>query len=161
MINTRRLIVAELMAFWNWFSEEGLTPHLVCTTDGPEIDIPAYLKERKHMVLNISSAATSDLLFGDAGVSCQVAFGGRHIRVFIPYENVLGMKAAEFPDTVGMFAVVDYRRLSEVLNAADMQATSDTTPRADAVSEGSSSKERAVPSEGGAVVVDFTKRRKT
>lgn len=159
-IDTRKLVVAELLAYWNWFTDEGLTPELVFKP-GPGTSIPPYLKDQKLLVLKISDQSTSGLHFGELGIAFDTAFGGVRRKVFIPYEDVVGMKATELPDTVGMFSVIDFQYLSKTLETAGITVRSGTVTTEVSPQEKETTNTADTTADTiGVVRVDFIRRRK-
>lgn len=151
-IDTYSLIRGELLSYWWWFVDQGLTPELVCESNRSGVQIPEYLRNQRIVVLNISREATSSLTFGQAHVLFRTTFGGSPEDITIPYEAVLGMKASEFTSDIGMFSVIDFVALSQMLNGAE---SSQNVP--DVSSQ--TGEPSIVRRESSVTMVDFTRKK--
>lgn len=84
-----------IRAMHEWMTDNALTPHIVvdAATDG--LAVPEqYISDGK-IVLNVSYAATRDLVFGNDSVEFQARFEGVNHQIEIPALAVIGIYARE------------------------------------------------------------------
>ena len=82
-------------ALIDWIVDNGHTPYIVidCGPDGA--NLPAEYAVDGKLVLNISAAATRNLLVADDEVSVDCRFRGRPIHIAAPIGAVLAVYAKE------------------------------------------------------------------
>lgn len=78
-----------------WMADSGLTPHLVVDAKHGGVEVPEGHVTDGKIVLNVSHAATRDLMLGNDAVTFEARFGGVPRRVVVPVEAVLGIYARE------------------------------------------------------------------
>jgi stringent starvation protein B len=78
-----------------WMVDSGLTPHLVVDAKHAGVQVPESTVTDGKVVLNVSHAATRDLVIGNDGVTFEARFGGVARRVEVPVDAVLGIYARE------------------------------------------------------------------
>jgi stringent starvation protein B len=93
-----------LRAMHEWMVDNGLTPHIVVDATHEGLAIPNEHVSDGKLVLNVSYAATRDLVLGNEFVEFEARFSGRPRRLRLPIGAVLGIYAREsgqgmvFPD---------------------------------------------------------------
>jgi stringent starvation protein B len=78
-----------------WMADSGLTPHLVVDANHAGVQVPEGSVTDGKVVLNVSHAATRDLVIGNDAVTFEARFGGVARRVAAPIDAVLGIYARE------------------------------------------------------------------
>jgi stringent starvation protein B len=78
-----------------WMADGGLTPHLVVDANHAGVQVPEGSVTDGKVVLNVSHAATHDLVIGNDAVTFEARFGGVARRVAVPVDAVLGIYARE------------------------------------------------------------------
>jgi len=76
-------------------TDNGQTPHLVVDARAAGADVPAEFVEDGRIVLNVSYAATKNLVIGNDAITFEARFGGRACEVWIPATAVLAIYARE------------------------------------------------------------------
>ncbi len=87
-----------LRAYYDWISDNDLTPFLVVNTTYYGVDVPEEYIQDNQIILNISMRATNDLILNDEAIEFNARFQGvtRHIRV--PIGAVTAIYARENGD---------------------------------------------------------------
>jgi len=78
-----------------WMADNGQTPHIVVDASAEGVEIPAGHARDGRIVLNISEAATRDLMLGNDIVAFEARFGGNPFYIKLPVDAVLGIYARE------------------------------------------------------------------
>lgn len=84
-----------IRAIYQWIVDNGMTPHLLVSTDSDRVRVPRQSIEEGRIVLNIGPDAVRSLELGDDEVSFDARFGGASMRVRAPVEHVLAIYARE------------------------------------------------------------------
>jgi len=84
-----------IRAMHEWMTDNGLTPHIVVDAAADGLTVPEqYITDGK-IVLNVSYAATRDLVCGNDSVTFEARFEGVNHRVEVPALAVIGIYARE------------------------------------------------------------------
>lgn len=82
-------------ALHEWMTDNGHTPHIVANASDESTVVPADYIEEDRIVLNVSYAATHNLMLGNDAITFQARFGGNPFEVYIPEHAVLAIYARE------------------------------------------------------------------
>lgn len=84
-----------IRAMHEWMADNGLTPHIVADAGHEGLEVPVeHVKDGK-IVLNVSTAATRELVLGNEYIDFEARFGGVPRRITVPVSAVLGIYARE------------------------------------------------------------------
>ena len=83
-----------IRAFYEWTVDNGQTPYIVAKP-GEYARVPRQYVKDEHIVLDISSEATSGLHMDNKGISFKARFDGRSMDVYLPIENIAGIYPQE------------------------------------------------------------------
>ncbi|MCY3730720.1 MAG: ClpXP protease specificity-enhancing factor [Rhodospirillaceae bacterium] len=84
-----------LRAMHAWMSDNGLTPYIIVDAEAEGLAVPEPYVADGRIVLNVSAAATRDLIFGHQAVRFEARFGGVAHRLEVPVPAVIGIYARE------------------------------------------------------------------
>ncbi len=84
-----------LPALLEWIVDSGCTPHLVISTDHPEVKVPEGHASDNQIVLNISPTAVANFELTREYVFFQTRFQGVPREIYAPLDAVLGIFARE------------------------------------------------------------------
>ena len=87
-------------AFYDWITDNGLTPHLVIDAEFEGVSVPRAYVENGKIILNASVDAVVNLVLEDEYVSFNARFGGKPYDIYVPMYAVLGIYAAENGDGI-------------------------------------------------------------
>ena len=82
-------------AFYDWITDNGLTPHLVVDAEFEGVDVPRAYVENGKIILNASLDAVRGLVLEDEYVSFSARFGGKPYDIYLPIYSILGIYAME------------------------------------------------------------------
>lgn len=84
-----------IRAFYEWITDNGLTPYLLvdATLDG--VKVPEAYIEGGRIVLNVSPTAVRGLELGNEAIQFSARFGGNTWQLHFPPHAVLGIYARE------------------------------------------------------------------
>lgn len=92
MISNRSYL---LKAFYDWISDNELTPYLLIDAEFPHVEVPRkYVNEGK-ITLNISKEAILHLKIDQAAIQFDASFNGESTLVYAPIGAVLAIYARE------------------------------------------------------------------
>lgn len=92
MTSTRPYLIR---AFYEWITDNQLTPHLVVDATMPETEVPLNYVQNGKIILNIDSHAVRDLRLGNDGIHFNARFGSRSVNVSVPPAAVIAIYAKE------------------------------------------------------------------
>lgn len=92
MTSVRPYLVRALV---EWIADNGQTPHVVVDCSIAGVQAPVQRAERGKLVLNISAAATRNLVIGDDWLDVDCRFGGEPIHVRSPVGAVVAVYSRE------------------------------------------------------------------
>lgn len=84
-----------LRAFYEWLSDNEMTPHLMVDATHPEVLAPMEYAQEGKLVLNISNTATKALHIANDSVHFSARFAGVSQEVWLPMACVMGIYARE------------------------------------------------------------------
>ena len=83
-------------AYYNWFVDSGVTPHLLVNTTVPGVRVPMdYVLADKTIVLSIGVGAIKDFISDEQGISFKTTFGGHLEQIEVPYKAMEQLIAKE------------------------------------------------------------------
>lgn len=92
MISNRSYL---LKAFYDWISDNKLTPYLLLDAEFPHVEVPKkYINEGK-ITLNISREAILHLKIDQTAIQFDASFNGESTLVYAPIGAVLAIYARE------------------------------------------------------------------
>ncbi len=84
-----------LRAMYDWLQDNALTPYIAVDAAYPGAMVPQTHVTDGHIILNISAAATHNLVLGNERVEFSAAFGGQQRFISLPIGAVIGIYAQE------------------------------------------------------------------
>jgi len=84
-----------IRAMHEWMADNGLTPHIVADSSYEGLLVPEQHVKDGKIVLNLSYAATRDLVMGNDLIEFEARFDGVSHRLSVPVAAVLGIYARE------------------------------------------------------------------
>ena len=84
-----------LRAMHEWITDSDQTPHIVVDASMAGVEVPRQYVQNGKIILNVSTAATSNLSLGNDFVRFRARFGNVTHDVFVPINAVLGIYARE------------------------------------------------------------------
>jgi stringent starvation protein B len=82
-------------ALHEWMTDNGYTPHIVVNAGDENTRVPADYVDDDRIVLNVSYAATQNLVLGNDAITFQARFGGSPFDVNVGESAVLAIYARE------------------------------------------------------------------
>lgn len=82
-------------ALYEWIVDNECTPHLLVTTEHPQVQVPKGYDSDGQIVLNVSPTAIRHLHMDNKAVSFEGSFGGINHSLFVPVEAIMGIYARE------------------------------------------------------------------
>ncbi|AFP85830.1 stringent starvation protein B [secondary endosymbiont of Heteropsylla cubana] len=116
-----------LRAFYEWLTDNQLTPHLVVNVTFPEVVVPVGFAHDGKIILNIAPCAISNLNLGNKEIHFNARFNRVLHPISIPTAAILAIYAREN----GIGTMFDSKlAYNQITNAnLNMKATSDTSKR--------------------------------
>ena len=82
-------------AYYDWISDNNLTPFLQINAKCPYVEVPAQFVERGQIILNIAPLAVEGLKFDNHALFFRARFGALIEDIYIPIPAVLALYAKE------------------------------------------------------------------
>ncbi len=83
-------------AYYSWFIDSGVTPHLLVNATVPGVQVPMdYVLADKTIVLSIGAGAVKDFISDENGISFKTTFGGHLEDIVVPYQAMEQLIAKE------------------------------------------------------------------
>jgi len=82
-------------ALYEWILDNQATPYLYVNAMAKGVEVPQEFVQNGQIVLNISPAATSNLMIHNDGVSFDARFNGSPRTIWVPVWAILGLVAQE------------------------------------------------------------------
>jgi len=92
MTSTKPYIVK---AFYNWISDNGLTPYIVVDVNVYGVMVPMSYVNDGQIVLNVSPSAVGSIAMGEETIELSARFGGKLEHMSVPYGAVGAIYAKE------------------------------------------------------------------
>jgi len=108
-------------------SDNGQTPQIVVDAQDERTIVPFEFVKDGRIVLNISYAATQDLVLGNDAIEFQARFGGNPFNVSVPVGAVLAIYARETGEGM-VFAETPEPGDAAVADAEDDSAAAEAEP---------------------------------
>lgn len=109
-----------LKAYYDWISDNDLTPYLVVDANYYNVDVPREYVEDGKITLNISARATGGLIIDPSCVQFHARFNGIERQVYVPMGAVMAIYARENGDGL-MFEPEDTYEQENRLAEASVQ----------------------------------------
>ncbi|MEI8054509.1 MAG: ClpXP protease specificity-enhancing factor [bacterium] len=84
-----------IRAIYEWIVDNNLTPHIAADTNTPGTIVPKTYIQDGHIVLDISEAATSNLIISNDSLEFKARFGGVSHNIYIPISAIMLIYAQE------------------------------------------------------------------
>jgi stringent starvation protein B len=84
-----------IRAIYEWIVDNNLTPYIAVDTNTPGTTIPKEYIQDEHIVLDISQAATSNLIISNNSLEFKARFDGISRNVYIPISAIMVIYAQE------------------------------------------------------------------
>jgi stringent starvation protein B len=84
-----------LRAFYEWITDNELTPYLVVNAQYPRVKVPKQYVESGKIVLNISALAVKNIFMDNEAVSFSARFSGKALEVYVPIAAIIAIYARE------------------------------------------------------------------
>ena len=85
----------EFAAYYNWISDNLLTPHIVIDTNCSGVLVPQDYVKDNSITLNILSSVIQGFIINPEGISFQARFNGVSFDIALPIDSVLAIYAQE------------------------------------------------------------------
>ncbi len=82
-------------AYYNWFVDNAITPHLLVDASNEDVIVPKEHVHNNSIVLSIAPAAIADLDVKNSGISFKAMFHGHSEDVYVPYNSMMQLIAVE------------------------------------------------------------------
>jgi len=82
-------------AFYDWISDNELTPHIVVDVSVYGVLVPMAYVNDGQITLNIASSASGDFLMGEQAIEFSARFGGKLEHMTVPYGAIAAIYAKE------------------------------------------------------------------
>lgn len=89
-----------LKAYYDWISDNVLTPHILVNAAEPGVLVPTDYVENDQIILNILSSAIIDFDITSTAVTFQARFRGVPFDIYLPLKAIVAIYAQE--NGVGM-----------------------------------------------------------
>lgn len=117
-----------IRAIYEWIVDNNLTPYIAVDTSVPGTVVPQEYIQDERIVLDISQAATSNLIISNDSLEFKARFGGISRNIYIPTSAVLIIYAQE--NDQGMaFPPEEFEEQDEYGNEEDDQSTINISPK--------------------------------
>ena len=84
-----------IRAIYEWIVDNNLTPHIAADTNTPGTIVPKTYIQDGHIVLDISEAATSNLIISNDSLEFKARLGGVSHNIYIPISAIMLIYAQE------------------------------------------------------------------
>lgn len=84
-----------LRAFYEWLTDNELTPHLVVDATLPGVRVPEQFVQDGQIILNIAPRAVGNLELGNEAIMFSARFGGKPHSVIVPIYAAQAIYARE------------------------------------------------------------------
>lgn len=131
-------------AFYDWISDNDLTPYIVVDVSVYGVQVPMAFVNDGQIVLNISSTAIGSIVMGEKAIEFSARFSGKLEHLVVPYGSIGAIYAKE--NGAGTSLPIEH---PEDIEEAEPELKSKPAPKLSGVetSSDSSSKESAESSE--------------
>ncbi|MCH2056901.1 MAG: ClpXP protease specificity-enhancing factor [Thalassotalea sp.] len=82
-------------AFYDWISDNELTPYIVVDVNVMGVQVPMAFVNDGQIVLNISSTAVGSIVMGGSAIEFSARFGGKLEHLYVPYGAIAAIYAKE------------------------------------------------------------------
>ncbi len=84
-----------IRAIYEWIVENGMTPHILVSTQSSAVSVPVQFIENGKIILNVAPHAVQALVMGNDIIRFSARFGGTPMNVAVPPSSVLAIYAKE------------------------------------------------------------------
>ncbi|MGB1263070.1 MAG: ClpXP protease specificity-enhancing factor [Cognaticolwellia sp.] len=100
-------------AFYNWISDNGLTPYIVVDVNVYGVMVPMSYVNDGQIVLNVSGSAVGSIALGDSSIELSARFGGKLEHITVPYGAIAAIYAKE--NGAGTSLEIEHPALEDVI----------------------------------------------
>lgn len=130
-----------IKAMYEWIVDNGCTPHILVNAQLRNVMVPLEVVQDGFVRLSISMTATRNFEYLDDGISFSARFSGKVENIFVPWEAILEICAAEngegfsfmpvqLPDGDDALAVFDNADQSMLVTGVDADHDGETSAEA-------------------------------
>lgn len=119
-------------AFYNWISDNQLTPYIVVDVTVSGVMVPMSYVQNGEIVLNIAHSAVGAIALADHAIEFSARFGGKLENLYIPYGAIAAIYAKE--NGAGTALAIEHNELPdepentvEETNLASLESVSTST----------------------------------
>ncbi|MEQ6342647.1 MAG: ClpXP protease specificity-enhancing factor [Gammaproteobacteria bacterium] len=84
-----------IRAIYEWIVENGMTPHILVSTQSSAVSVPVQFVENGKIILNVAPHAVQALVLGNDIIRFSARFSGTPMNVAVPPGSVLAIYAKE------------------------------------------------------------------
>lgn len=96
-----------IRAFYEWLSDNNLTPHIIVSVDN-NVSVPRKYVKNDEIILNISLSAVRKFRIGNDALECDTKFDNKVEHLYIPIGSISAIYALE--NNLGMnFSLTEYK----------------------------------------------------
>lgn len=101
-------------AYYQWFVDNGITPHLVVNTLTDGVTVPQdYILPNRSIVLSIAPGAVKNFNVGNDGISFEATFAGHLEQLVIPFASMEQLIAKEKQMAIPISAALQALELAD------------------------------------------------
>ncbi|MBL6734845.1 MAG: ClpXP protease specificity-enhancing factor [Shewanellaceae bacterium] len=119
-----------LKAYYDWISDNLLTPHILVNAAETGVQVPTDYVGKDQIILNILSSAVADLDINENAVSFQARFSGVPFEIYLPLTAIVAIYAQENGVGMTFFDEEQHLELDD-----DAELLQDSTPAKDSSSK--------------------------
>ncbi len=84
-----------IRAIYEWIIDNGMTPHILVSTQSSAVSVPVQFVENGKIILNVAPHAVQALVMGNDLICFSARFGGKPMNVAVPPGSVLAIYSKE------------------------------------------------------------------
>lgn len=118
---------------WEWLAENGCRPHILVDINAKGLQVPAHLRNREVLALNIAMHSTHNLQMGNLEITCGMTFNGAHASIVVPMDAIMAIYSPDAPaNGVGYTFPIAAAPSGEAAHEVDISAPSADNTTAEA-----------------------------
>lgn len=117
-----------IKAFYDWISDNELTPYIVVKASMPYVMVPTTYVQNDEIVLNVSHSAVGGIALTDKAIEFSARFGGRLENLYVPYGAISAIYAKENGVGTGLpLEDISEEDIEESVETVDLSSVDTTT----------------------------------
>ena len=104
-------------AFYDWISDNGLTPYIVVDVSVYGVMVPMSYVNDGQIVLNVSASAVGSIAMGELSIELSARFGGKLEHMSVPYGAVGAIYAKE--NGAGTSLAIEHPEQDDIVEAPE------------------------------------------